>query len=40
LISVKKTGLKTKIYGGSSKNMMDYVSSDDYFGLDGLNNMQ
>jgi inosine-uridine nucleoside N-ribohydrolase len=40
LISVKQTGLKIKIYAGTSKNMMDYVSSDDWFGKDGLNNAQ
>ena len=40
LISIKQTGLKIKIYPGATKNMLDYVSSDDWFGKDGLNNIQ
>lgn len=37
---MKQTGQKFKIYPGAKKNIMDYDSSDDYFGVDGLNNKQ
>lgn len=40
LITIKQTGQRIKIYPGARKNIMDYDSSDDYFGHDGLNNKQ
>lgn len=40
LIAIKQTGMPIKIYPGARKNIMDYNSSDDYFGQDGINNMQ
>lgn len=40
LITMKKGGMKVKVYPGATRNILHYDAGDDYFNKDGLNGKQ